>query len=104
MGFLMITLEEYKELVAKYNLVPASNIDEVSTYSLPFFPKYGKYQGKSCAIFHDKFGARVCKDLYSWYVWLITKEDFEKSLIEMFKFLKDEQIKEKLNGVRSDFV
>lgn len=100
----MITLEEYEELVKKYNLVPSSHNAEVSMYSLPFLSKYGNYKGKPCAIYHDKFGARVCKDLNSWYVWLITKEDFEKSLIEMFKFLKDEQIKEKLNDARSDFV
>ena len=106
----MITWEEYKELVTKYNLEPNGfntgfrPNGEPEQHSLPFLPKYGKYQGKRCAVYHDKFGARVRKDLDCWYTWLLTKEDFEKSLIEMFKFLKDEQIKEKLNNVRSDFV
>ena len=38
------------------------------------------------------------------YKELVTKEDVEVALNEMFKFLKDEQIKEKLNNARSDFV
>ena len=100
----MITWEEYKELVEKYNLVPSYHNAELSMYSLPFLSKYGNYKGKPCAIYHDKFGARVCKDLNSWYAWLITKEEMEVALNEMFKFFKDEQIKEKLNDARSDFV
>jgi hypothetical protein len=35
---------------------------------------------------------------------MLTKEEVEEALIEMFKFLKDEQIKDKLNNARSDFV
>ena len=105
-----ITWEEYKELVTKYNLVPNGyNASfrpngEPEQHGLSNNPMYGKYKNKRCTVYHDRFGARVCKDLNSWYVWLMTKEDFEKSLIEMFKFLKDEQIKEKLNNLRSDFV
>lgn len=106
----MITWEEYKELVTRYNLEPNSfntgfrPNGEPEQHSLPFLPKYGKYQGKRCAVYHDKFGARVRKDLDCWYTWLLTKEEMEEALNEMFKFLKDEQIKEKLNNVRSDFV
>lgn len=44
------------------------------------------------------------KNLECWYTWLIAKEDVEVAFNEMFKFLKDEQVKEKLNNVRSDFV
>lgn len=98
----MITLEEYKELMAKYNLV--HNAYNASMYSLPYFPKYGKYQGKLCAVYNENFGIKISRDFEYWYTWLITKEEVEEALNEMFKFLKDEQIKEKLNNARSDFV
>lgn len=69
-----------------------------------FLPKYGKYQGKRCAVYSEHFGVKISKDLECWYTWLIAKEDVEVALNEMFKFLKNEQVKEKLNNVRSDFV
>jgi hypothetical protein len=47
---------------------------------------------------------KISRDFEYWYTWLITKEEVEEALNEMFKFLKDEQIKEKLNEARSDFV
>lgn len=98
----MITWEEYKELVTKYNLV--TNSYNASMYSLPYLSEYGKYQGKLCAVYNENFGIKISRDLECWYTWLITKEDVEVALNEMFKFLKDEQIKEKLNNARSDFV
>lgn len=105
-----ITLEEYKELMARYNLEPNSfntgfmPNGEPKQHSLPFLPKYGKYQGKRCAVYSEHFGVKISRDLEYWYTWMITKEEVEEALNEMFKFLKDEQIKEKLNDARSDFV
>ena len=98
----MITWEEYKELVTKYNLV--TNSYNASMYSLPYFSKYGKYQGKLCAVYNENFGIKISRDLECWYTWLIAKEDVEVALNKMFKFLKAEQVKEKLNNARSDFV
>ena len=106
----MITWEEYKELMARYNLEPISfntgfmPNGEPKQHSLPFLQKYGKYQGKRCAVYSEHFGVKISKDLEYWYTWMITKEEVEEALNEMFKFLKDEQIKEKLNDARSDFV
>ena len=106
----MITLEEYKELVTKYNLEPNSfntgfrPNGEPEQHSLPYLPKYGKYQGKLCAVYNENFGIKISRDLECWYTWLIAKEDVEVALNKMFKFLKAEQVKEKLNNARSDFV
>ena len=105
-----ITWEEYKELMTRYNLEPNSfntgfrPNGEPEQHSLPHLPKYGKYQGERCAVFSENFGVKIRRDLEYWYTWLITKEEVEEALNEMFKFLKDEQIKEKLNNARSDFV
>ena len=106
----MITWEEYKELMSRYNLEPNSfnagfmPNGEPKQHSLPFLTKYGKYQGKRCSVYSEYFGVKISRDLEYWYTWMITKEEVEVALNEMFKFLKDEQIKEKLNNVRSDFV
>ena len=102
--FHRITWKEYKELMAKYNLEPNSYNSVSKQYSLPFLPKYVKYQGKLCAVYSEHFGVKISRDLEYWYTWMITKEEVEEALNEMFKFLKDEQIKEKLNDARSDFV
>ncbi|MBO7212118.1 MAG: hypothetical protein J6V44_14110 [Methanobrevibacter sp.] len=105
-----ITWEEYKELMAKYNLEPNSYNaafmpnGEPKQHSIPFFQKYGKHQGHRCAVFSEYFGVKIRRDMEYWYTWLITKEEVEVALNEMFKFLKDEQIKERMNSVRSDFV
>lgn len=105
-----ITWDEYKELVTKYNLEPNSYNTgfrpngEPEQHSLPFVKKYGKYQGCRCAVFSECYGARVRKDLDNWYTWLLTKEDMEEALIEMFKFLKEEQMKDKLETLETDFV
>ena len=65
----MITLEEYKELVTKYNLEPNSfntgfrPNGEPEQHSLPYLPKYGKYQGKLCAVYNENFGIIISRDL-----------------------------------------
>ena len=105
-----ITWEEYKELVTKYNLEPnAFNAGfrpngEPTQHAIPFLKKYGIYQGCRCTVFSEKYGARVSKDLDCWYTWLLTKEEMEEALIEMFKFLKEEQMKDKFESLETDFV
>ena len=105
-----ITWEEYKELMVRYNLEPNSfnagfmPNGEPKQHSLPFMQKYGKYKGLPCAVYSEYLGVKISRDFEYWYTWLITKEEVEVALNEMFKFLKDEQIKEKLTDARSDFV
>lgn len=84
----MITWEEYKELMAKYNLEPNYYNTESKPHSLPFLPKYGKYQGKLCAVYSEHFGVKISRDLEYWYTWMITKEEVEEALNEMFKFFE----------------
>ena len=104
-----ITWDEYKELMTKYNLEPNSyNIGftkngEPKQYALPAIPKYGKYQGKRCSVYSEYFGVKVTRDLEYWYTWMVTKEEVEEALNEMFKFLKAEQVRERIKDARSDF-
>ena len=81
----MITWEEYKELMARYNLEPNSfnagfmPNGEPKQHSLPFLPKYGKFQGKRCAVYSEYFGVKISRDLEYWYTWMITKEEVEEA-------------------------
>lgn len=101
----MISIEEYKTICQKFNLVPYLNDKFALIYQ---FPESNNFGSNVIVTTFGSYGARICKYYDSahqwvWLPWRAYLEEFEKDLIELSEIVKQMTIKKKKEEIYKDF-